>query len=325
MSVATYDARADLHLDPAVDWLLSRIEQVTVDGETAEALVDGERLRAATPVALERDLGAYVYGTFHAGSTSTSGDEYIPALMEDPELELRLAEATAVKQRVAQLALLDRAPDGSGIIVSLQGVRVFVDRANVVAENGHFARVRVPSVESRLSLGFLFFTSSVGSGSGSRLLRLYRHLANADEAVETWSAFTAWAEERALPLRAKISSRRSGLPRRDALVVYLPSEAWGSVPELAAHLSSDRPQAPTSLFARRIAPGVAASWEPMDPARPRGDISFGEHRSNAIARGVVQGGADPEQRRRAVWRELITVNVDPTAVHRNLDSPTLPL
>lgn len=182
----------------------------------------------------------------------------------------------------------------------------------------------IPSVESRLSLGFMFYTSSAGAGHTSRLLRLYRHLGDPDEAVDVWSSFIGWVEDRRLPLRVKIVSRRSGFPRNDAMVVYLPSETLHAVGDIADHLRSDRPNAPASLFCHQITNGVSVAWEPVDTAAPRGGTSFGEHRSNTIARAVVAEAAEPNpDYRRAIRRGLITANIDAGAVYRNLDSPVL--
>jgi hypothetical protein len=312
-------------LDPGVQWLVSRITNVSItESQGCEVMIDGTEITADTPAELQRDLGGHIYRTFHAGMVARGDSEFIPALLEDPELESRLYEATPVKHRRSQLPMVERAPGDSGLVLSLNGIRVFFESPAILSESEHSAVAAVPSVESRLSLGFMFYTSSAGAGRTSRLLRLYRHLGDPDEAVDVWSSFIGWVEERGLPLRVKIVSRRSGFPRSDGMVVYLPSESLHAVGDIAAHLRSDRPNAPASLLCQQITNGVTMAWEPVDTATPRGGTSFGEHRSNTIAKAIVAEAADPNpQILRAVRRALITANTDPGAVYRNLDSPVL--
>jgi hypothetical protein len=287
--------------------------------------VDGTDLTAESAPELQRDLGGHIYRNYHAGMTAGGGDsEFIPALLEDPELEARLYATTPVKHRASTLTLVEQAPDNSGVVLSLNGIRVFFESHAVLSRDDHTVLAAVPSVESRLSLGFMFYTSSAGAGHTSRLLRLYRHLGDAEEAIEVWGSFIEWIEERRLPLRVKIVSRSSGFPRNDGMVVYLPSESWDAIDEIADHLRSDRPHAPASLFCRHITNGVSMAWEPVDTSTPRGGTSFGEHRSNAVARALVSEAlSDSPDLHKAVRRALITANIDPTAVYRNLDSPAL--
>lgn len=312
-------------LDPGIVWLVSRITGLSVDGPRGcEIVVDGTEIAAATAAELHRDLGGHLYRMYHAGMVAGGDGEFIPALLEDPELEHRLYEATPVKHRQSRLTMIERAPGGSGLVLSLNGIRVFFEPPAILSESEHSAVATVPSVESRLSLGFMFYTSSAGGGHTSRLLRLYRHLGDPEEAVDVWSSFIGWVEDQGIPLRVKIVSRRSGFPRNDGMVIYLPSESLHAVGDIADHLRSDRPNAPASLFGHQLANGVSMAWEPVDTAAPRGGTSFGEHRSNTIARAIVAEAADPNpQIHRAIRRALITANIDPGAVYRNLDSPVL--
>ena len=313
-----------VELDQAVRWLIARTSALTVaESGSCEVTFDGTELSAESPAELQRDLGGHLYRNLHAGMSAGAGDsEFIPALLEDPELESRLYEATPVKHRASTMTLVERAPGDSGVVLSINGVRVFFESNTILSEGEHTVVAAVPSVESRLSLGFMFYTSTAGAGHTSRLLRLYRHLGDAEEAVEVWGSFTRWIEERRLPLRVKIVSRRSGFPRNDGMVVYLPSESWHAVDEIADHLRSDRPHAPGSLFCHQVTNGVSMAWEPADISTPRGGTSFGEHRSNTIAKAIVTEGltAAPDLAK-AVRRQLITANIDPAAVYRNLDSP----
>ncbi|MGY0056089.1 T3SS effector HopA1 family protein [Streptomyces sp. LZ34] len=194
--------------------------------------------------------------------------------------------------------------------------------ARVVAE--------LPAVRPALSPGFLLVDGVDGrpaAGADRELLRVYVHLRYPDAAPRVWGALLTQLAARSVPYRAKVLSRPWAYPRRDAIVVYLDADRADVVFPLAAAVRRlPGIGADTSVFARRLLPGVAVAWEPRD-ARPgwRGQ-SFGQHRAAAVAEGVVRHAADPE--RTALAREIAdslhSAAADPAEPARNHSSPGLP-
>lgn len=309
-------------LDPGVQDIVRRTTVSYGDDEWIVD-IDGTELRSPSQRGLSHMLAGHLYTSAHAGSPPPAdAADFVPALQQDTAFESRLVDASAHLGRAERLAVVDDIGPAEGAVVLLQGVRVFVPGAIVTRRGRSQIDARLPTLSPRLSIGFLFYTCRVGGGSAGRPLRLYRHLAGPDEAVAVWRSFTAWAEEAGLPLRSKILSQSWAFPRNDALVVYLPAEAWHRLDEVAAALAAPD-ERPASSFARSVAPGVTAAWEPHDLTGGVGRVSFGEHRAAAVARGIVGASGDDARAERAVRAELLAVNVDPTAVYRNLDSPPL--
>ena len=306
-------------LDPSIEQLIRSIE-IDEDDDGMSAQVAGATVTAPGRREFSRELASHFYVAYHAG-TSTDGQEYIPSLQQDSEFEARLVEATAFTSRRAVLAVSGDIPAVPGVVVALQGLQVHFPADRILARRGPHVEARVPSLEPRLSIGFMFYTTRCGGGSLSRPLRLYRRITTADEAVEVWRRLIDWAEAQHLPLRAKILSRATAFPRNDALVVYLPSEAWRRTAEVVDLLSTGAPGTVTSAFARQLGGDVAMAWEPHDPSGLHGRISFGEHRSALLARGIVAAEGDADRAVELVRLELLDANVDPSKVHRNLDSP----
>jgi HopA1 effector protein family len=97
--------------------------------------------------------------------------------------------------------------------------------------------------------------------------------------------------------RAKVVSRPDMLPRWDGLVVYLAGrdlEAAGRVAAAAGGIRGIGGQ--VSVFAKPIAHGVAIAWEPADRRPGMRGLSFGEHRSAALADGLVWHGKQRDDR-----------------------------
>ena len=176
-----------------------------------------------------------------------------------------------------------------------------------------------------MSMGYFHYTGQAGSGTSTSLLRVYYASDSPEAAVDAWKSLLDLADGEMIPFRAKILSRSFEYPRSDAIVVYLPPEAWRWTESIGRVLSAGSTTDLRSVFTRALGEGVAASWEPQlstDTPRRR---SFGEHRSHAVARGfsdAVRYGFDLVD---AVRSSLIGSGVDPLSVHRNIDSPPFDL
>jgi hypothetical protein len=191
--------------------------------------------------------------------------------------------------------------------------------------------VAVPAVRPALFPGYVVVDGSRGRPTGP-LLRLYVHVADACRAPAVVRELLAAMEGRGLAYRMKVCANPEGFPRRDALVAYLPADVWQRAGDLVADAvgalgaAGDlRPE--TSLFAERLAPGIAVAWEPIDDRLGMAGLSFGIHRALAVAHGlVVQAQAAitgaPTSRESAVVAALIRASIDPAAPFRNLDTPT---
>lgn len=313
-------ASAAQRLDPSVEAI---IDATTVSYRDDEWVVDceGTRLSAPSQRGLVHALSGHLYATRHAGIAPGDAEEFVPALQQDAELEQRLAAVSAFRTRRERLSVVEHIDGIDGAIVLLQGLRVFVPGDQVLSQLRTQIDAEMPTLAPRLSVGFLFYTARIGPGRGGRPLRVYRRIGDADEAVDVWRRFTDWAEREQIPLRAKVLSQSWGYPRTDGLVVYLPADAWHRLDDLAEVLETPEDVA-VSAFAHPVARGVTVAWEPHDLSAAGSRTSFGEHRAAAVARGIVAAAGQGDVRVR-VRSELVSSNVDPIAVYRNLDSPSL--
>jgi hypothetical protein len=212
-------------------------------------------------------------------------------------------------------------------VVRLSGIRVLVPAAGIVgARDGEAAQVRLPAVLPTVSPGFLMVGGSRGSGrSAGSLLRVYLHLTAPDAAPVVWGAVLNRLEGRGVTYRAKVTSARKLFPRRDAMVVYLGPDSWDAVSDVrAAAMATGGLDAGVSAYAARLDAGVSLAWEPDDPRPGMRGMSFGEHRSQAIATGLVAASTDGSgDRYAAVAEALMAASVDPLRPFRNTTSPTI--
>lgn len=318
MSAQTITAASAEHrLAKGISWILSRID-LADDRRSARAF--GSEIETASASELGQVLARRIYQFAHAGVRDNAPGGFLTT--EDRVMEERIASATARRSRVARLTLLETVPQHHGVVVLHQGLRVFVPDSRVLERAQATAQIALNSLVTRLSVGFSFFTSSAGAGSGSRTLRLYRAAVDADDALGAWGRLTEWLESRHVSARAKILSSSEAYPRNDAIVLYLPQESWNHVRELADLLASDDPRAGASVLAGRLTPGVGYAWEPDDPTLTRRTLSFGEHRAETIAKALVEPSGEPSAAR--VRLALLAANAHPLRVHENLDSPQLP-
>ncbi|MEW1980953.1 T3SS effector HopA1 family protein [Citricoccus sp. NPDC079358] len=267
-------------------------------------------------------LAIRLYTTLHSGQDGMiEGSDFDYSF--DTESEMLISAATPMKWRFVDCPVVMRPENLSGLVVHSQGLRVFVPDDRVEADNGHVATIRMTAIETRLSAGFVFFnsTSSVAGGA-VRVLRLYLSERSVESAVETWKTMMAWQQETGACFRTKILSRRNQYPRRDAIVVYFHEESLGHLPDLVRVLATGRSEElETSVLCRRVGPGMAIAWEPYDPEGVgRRSISFGEHRTENIAKSMLTNWWDGEDFEQKVSAHLETANIDPGNVWRNGDS-----
>ncbi|MEV0535524.1 T3SS effector HopA1 family protein [Kitasatospora sp. NPDC050463] len=330
--------------------LAALLDAVSLAPDRTSATVGDRTLRAATPAALERELGSALYEMFHAGREHRSGPvqlalhdaDLVDALRRGVphrhvEREVPLAETPERNERSSSRTRHDgaeppkRAGDlalaGAQVLVSLGGVRVRLPAAAVAtAPATGTARVTLSSCRPALSPGFFSVLGSREPQPGEPLLRVYAHLSTPSAALPAWSTALDVLERAEAAYRAKILALRSEYPRRDALVIYLGAGSWHACHDLAAVLHGlPGIAADTSDFALQLAPGIAAAWEPDDDRPSMRDLSFGQHRATVLAQALITTG--PGGDAASVYREAATAlrlaQIDPTAPYRNFGSAPL--
>ncbi|MEU9793980.1 T3SS effector HopA1 family protein [Streptomyces sparsogenes] len=325
-------------LSPAVRAALThlRLCGTRADG-TPDIRLEGLRVPGDTVREVRQALAAALYERWHAGTAREPDAPVLPP-RRDHAFEARLFGATPHAHTLAEAVVrTPPAPGGGRLTAELGRVRVSLPPDAVRGgpgggPPGAGARVVVelPAVRPTLSPGFWLVDGADGrpaDGAGRELLRMYVHLRYADAAPRVWGVLLAELAARSVPYRAKVLSRPWAYPRRDALVVYLDADRADAVFPLAAAVRRlPGVGADTSVFARRLIPGVAVAWEPRDARPGRHGQSFGQHRAAAVAEGVVRHAADRERTdlAREVAASLHRAGADPAEPARNHSSPGLP-
>ncbi|MGP4001048.1 T3SS effector HopA1 family protein [Streptomyces sp. 8N706] len=324
--------------------LSARLEETLADvvvepgGLTASV---GERMMtAASSRALTGQLATALYQVVHVGRLS-----HLPAGPSRPEdrgadrqlerdLEAGLAAGVPHRHSRYRAAVLNAAGGRTGPVVHLSGVRVRVaperiaDTTDAVGEaaDGAEAVVLVAAVRRSLSPGFFLVDGSLPLARQDAVLRVYLNVETPGAVLDAWERSLRCLEGHGVPYRAKAISSASGLPRRDGVVIYLGGEDQHVLPDVVGAMGKDVALgAGASPFSRPVAAGVAVAWEPADPRPGTKNTSFGEHRSRALADGLVRHATQADDSRRTrsevVRQALLDAGIDPTEPARNLSSP----
>ena len=303
--------------------LVEALRPVEVDIAALTARAGRHELRADSRTELRRLLSTALYDQLHTGRSGwrpgTSRE------LTDEAFEARLRAAVPHGHTTVATSV-DEVSDGT-VVVRLDGVRIRVpvsEKDTVAA--GQDVLLRVDCVRPRLSPGFLLVNGSTGHGLGDGpVLRVYVNVQAAEAAPEVLGVTLEALERLEIPYRAKITSVRAGLPRRDAAVVYLGRQAWHAATVVAAAVRDIAGRGDeVSPYTRRLGPGVSAAWEPAD-ARPgyRG-LSFGEHRSLVISTALLKHAKNPSSSpESAIEKEFSAAGVDPRTPFRDVTSPDL--
>ena len=322
--------------------LADAITPVHVASDCLSARIADREITADTPARLRDRLAVLIYEHLHAGRPGR--DEPMPRSLRDRALEHLLYQATphrSTPYRARLRGLYEDLP-----VVEIDGVRVRMPAADpgtatpaevsaasalreaaersTTSADDIYADVRLAATRPALSPGFFLVDGSLGLPSRSAVLRLYTHVAEASYAPDVWHTVLTALEAAEVPYRAKISSSPLLYPRRDALVVYLGEEALHAVNTVGEALRGlPGIGAETSPFADEITAGFAAAWEPDDDRPGRRNMSFGQHRSAAVAAGLTAHRVDPHHpsAAAAVAASLTEAGVDPAHPARSLGRP----
>jgi len=172
------------------------------------------------------------------------------------------------------------------------------------------------------------------------VLRLYLHVDEASMAPTVWQAVIGHLERHQATYRAKVLAKAASYPRRDAIVVYLSRESWDhahGVARAVAGLPGVNPG--RSLFAAPLgdaADGAATTgaaaesgtlayaWDPRDSRIGWNRMSFGQHRTAAVAEAIADHLFQGVALDVALTAAFVSANIDPLSPHRNGDSPSWP-
>ncbi|PCG87881.1 hypothetical protein CIB93_00085 [Streptomyces sp. WZ.A104] len=312
--------------------LVAALDLVSVRADALEARVAGRRLTADSPRDLRGRLTNALYEEFHAGNGAHRREADAPPrrTLRDSALERRLSAAvphatTPVTGRLLEVG------DGGELVVRLPEITARLTADRLIGPGapvpGELVEVALEAARPALSPGFFYVMGSrpLPSPAGP-VRRLFLHARDADGAVGLWTAALAALEGVGARYHAKVLSDEDDYPRRDSVVVYLHGDhvpAERAVAEAVRDLpglGSD-----TSLFTARLAPGVAAAWDPRDPRPGRDGMSFGQHRSFALATALVDHAQAPGSGDLAdhVVRAFREAGIDPEHPENNLAGTTI--
>lgn len=310
-------ARRRVLLDQALDEIF---DDVHVDAQRGTVVVGDETLQSSTSVDVDPALSAYIYGKFHSRSEASAPEP--GRVRSDPDMENRIVRATPRTMTYERLPLLETISDPSGVFARYFGLQAFFPSERCLEVGTSSVLAKVQTVLPYMSMGYFHYTGQAGAGNPKNLLRIYYASDSPSAAVDAWASLLDFADGERVAFRAKILSRSFEYPRSDAIVVYLPSESWAWIGEICDVLSAWSTTDLRSVFTLPLADGVAASWEPPLQTSSPQRRSFGEHRSQSIARGFADAVHVGFDVRDAVRSSMIGSGVDPLRMHRNIDSPT---
>jgi HopA1 effector protein family len=291
--------------------LLAALECIKVANDCRSGVVADRQIEAKSTAEFTHRLSHCIYEVLHVGWPAPPADNVRTGNDEDFEARLLAATPHASVLRTANVL----AADAGQIFVEMDGVSVAVPRTEAgQAPPGRRIAVRLPACRPALSPGYWVADGTRALATGDRIVRLYVHLPGPAAAVAAWAAVLPMLEERAVAFRAKVTSIPALLPRRDALVVYVGDRDLAAVTALGREIGRVAQVGPeVSVFAERIAPGVAIAWEPTDRRPGMRGLSFGEHRARAIAEGLVRhaGSRNSGTAADAVRQALMTAGIEP--------------
>ncbi|WP_143250022.1 T3SS effector HopA1 family protein [Amycolatopsis sacchari] len=294
------------------------LSRVRVDPAACRAVVADEEVEAPRRGELEPRLAERIYAVFHAGLSTDPADK--AQLKRDRPLEQVLA-GVVPHARTPVTGVLRR-DDRDRLLVELSGVLVWLPREALDGDPvpaDEPVRLLLPPVRPCLSPGFQFVTGSRAPDFTGPPLRVYVHVADPGSAPGVWRAVLTALEAADVAYQAKVLARSGQYPRRDALVVYLPADHTGAARLVAAavrELPGIGPE--TSVFAERIAPGVATAWEPVDTRFGLSGLSFGQHRSRVLAKALLDAAETGQPPEEAIVPAFRAARIDPANPARNL-------
>lgn len=282
------------------------VDRLTIDTDEWRAHFDGETVVGADRRDLESQLGRKLYERWHV--RWPAGRNSLSRIDRDPETE-QIIEA-ALGTHSITMPIQWSTERNNEPTASLMGVRITSPKVCEGVEN-----IRMPDVWPAISPGFVMVFGArrpIGNEHG-QAFRLYL---GGDDLASTIPGFVRIVHTlRASDVgwQAKIASSNVVYPRSDAITIYLDARDADVVHELVRSLPVDRsPQVPTSMFVRKLGPGIGWAQEPNDSSR-RG-LSYGQHRSSIVARAALNSALSGSSR---IDELLADARIDPFNPWRN--------
>ncbi|WP_124271963.1 T3SS effector HopA1 family protein, partial [Streptomyces sp. ADI96-02] len=310
--------------------LAAALDLVSVRPDGLEARVADRTLSADSPRDLRGRLTNALYEEFHAGNGAHRREAGSPPrrTLRDSALERRLADAVPHATTPVVGRLLEITDTGE-LVVRLPEItaRLAADRLLPPGTPvpGELVQVALEAARPALSPGFFYVMGSRALPTpAGPVRRLFLHARDAEAAVGLWAAALAALEDAGARYHAKVLSDEDDYPRRDSVVVYLHGDPVPGERAVAAAVAGlPGLGADTSLFTARLAPGVAAAWDPRDPRPGRDGMSFGQHRSFALAAALVDHAlAAAGSRADHVVRAFRAAGIDPYRPENNAPAGT---
>ncbi|HTX86400.1 MAG TPA: T3SS effector HopA1 family protein [Streptosporangiaceae bacterium] len=303
--------------------LLAALAQVSVANDCRAGSVGDRDIEARSEAELAYRLSYAIYEVLHVGWTAEPAEQ--ARLSHDDAFEARLLAATRHTSVVRTARVVSA--DAGHVTVELDGVRVQIP----ATEAGELPRdpgpvgsriaVTLPSCRPALSPGYWVTDGTRALPARTPIVRLYVHLQTAGAVLAAWPAALEFLEAGGTPYRAKATSVPALLPRRDAIVVYVGEPDIAAATALGQRIGQVADVGESvSVFCEQLAAGVAMAWEPSDPRPAMRGLSFGEHRSRAVAEGLLRQArsAGEQTVAQAVRRALEEAAIDPGQPARNL-------
>jgi hypothetical protein len=281
--------------------------------------------RASLLAALHRAAYSRLYLGLER-ETMDPPDRRLSTAREDPAFVAGLRQADGGRQRWECGWRREPSSSDSLVVTSLlDGVRVRCAPGQVRpidARPGQEVEVAFPTERRFVSPGFYLTVGLAGNGTGSavrprgEVLRWYLNVPAAS-AGPLLRPLIERLDEARIAFTVKTLNDPAQHPRPDAVVLYTDrSLAHAVSPVLQASLAASGValRDPVPAFTRRLASGVAIADEPTC-RRPA--LSFGQHRSLLLVRGVLAAGvgADLASRWAAVSAEFTAAGLDPSRPH----------
>ena len=204
---------------------------------------------------------------------------------------------------------------GDDLLVSRNRLQLLAAPSQVRVE-GPAVQIRLPKELPFASPGFYVALGDAGSlaGTADPLLRFYFHVAPA-EAPDLMTALTSSLNATGIPFRLKVVDAPERFGRCDAAVLYVRATDFeGLRPVIGGVAAGIRLQEPTPAFTKPLCPGIGLAEQPGSGE------SFGGHRCNLLAEGIIQGHAagtrHPDERLAVVERHFAANGI-------RLDAPYL--
>lgn len=302
------------------------VDAVSIAADARSAEFAGQTLRARDARELRGTLSLHLYRHLHAGARPPAPDATLMPRRRygGTRFETELGDQVPHQRTMSHGLLLDL--DDQELIVRLPEITARISRDRYVGSTeprvGEVVEVLLEARRPRVSPGFYYVMGSRRPAlADDRVRRLFVHITDARYAPAIWHAALHHLERAETGYHAKILSDQSAYPRRDALVVYLTGAPQHAEQDLAEALDGLAGIAPEiSVFTEPYRPGISGADDPDDPRPGQSGLSFGQHRSTALATALMHHATNPgaESRDEIIARLFRQAHIDPLRPARNL-------